>query len=231
MDKIGEKNDEEVPTWVAQSKVNSLRQFFKNFDDIYDTHLADIVQCKKIEEYIELEDKLIGPSNITKLEKLPIRINKPETRVPAVFYFLTVFLMKWAGLAAKKIIEEYIECHVKAEIEIERMEYDKKMAATEFDELKWKYDALSTAFDKFKENSADSSLTNGLIITDLEGRIRNLEADVTAKENIIRNLQADVTAKKQIILEKSEQTNMLWEKIRDWKLKWKSQRVKIRIWI
>ncbi|CAB4382035.1 unnamed protein product [Rhizophagus irregularis] len=102
MNKIGEKNDEEVPTWVAQSKVNSLGQFFKNFDDIYDTHLADIVQCKKIEEYIELEDKLIGPSNITKPGKLPIRINKPETRVPAVFYFLTVFLMKWAGLAAKK---------------------------------------------------------------------------------------------------------------------------------
>ncbi|PKB94912.1 hypothetical protein RhiirA5_476964 [Rhizophagus irregularis] len=122
--------------------------------------------------------------------------------------------MKWAGLATKKIIEEYIECHVKAEIEIEQMEYDKKMAAAEFDELKWEYDGLSTAFNNFKKNSADSSLTNGLIITDLESRIRNLEADVTAKENIIRNLEADVTAKEQIILEKSEQTNMLWEKIR-----------------
>ncbi|PKY34914.1 hypothetical protein RhiirB3_500403 [Rhizophagus irregularis] len=88
------------------------------------------------------------------------------------------------------------------------------MAAAEFDELKWEYDGLSTAFNNFKKNSADSSLTNGLIITDLESRIRNLEADVTAKENIIRNLEADVTAKEQIILEKSEQTNMLWEKIR-----------------
>ncbi|CAB5353765.1 unnamed protein product [Rhizophagus irregularis] len=122
--------------------------------------------------------------------------------------------MKWAGLATKKIIEEYIECHVKAENEIERMEYDKKMAATEFDELKWEYDGLSTAFDKFKKNSADSGLTSGLMIADLEGRIKNLEANVTAKENLIRNLEADVTAKEQIILEKSEQTNMLWEKIR-----------------
>ncbi|CAB4377016.1 unnamed protein product [Rhizophagus irregularis] len=69
------------------------------------------------------------------------------------------------------------------------------MAATEFDELKWEYDRLSTAFDKLKKNSADSSLTNGLAINDLEGRIRNLEADVIIKENKIRNLEADVTAK------------------------------------
>ncbi|CAB4379561.1 unnamed protein product [Rhizophagus irregularis] len=101
-----------------------------------------------------------------------------------------------------------------AESQIERMEDDKKMAAAEFDELKWEYDGLSSAFDNFKKNSADSSLTNGLMITDLEGRIRNLEANITAKENIIRNLEVDVTAKEQIILEKSEQTNMLWEKIR-----------------
>ncbi|PKK58236.1 hypothetical protein RhiirC2_720681 [Rhizophagus irregularis] len=53
MDKIVEKNAEEVPTWVTQSKMNSLGQFFKNFEDIYDTHLVDILQCKKIEEYIE----------------------------------------------------------------------------------------------------------------------------------------------------------------------------------
>ncbi|CAB4384001.1 unnamed protein product [Rhizophagus irregularis] len=214
MDKIVEKNAEEVPTWVTQSKMNSLGQFFKNFEDIYDTHLVDILQCKKIEEYIELEDKLIGPSNITKPGKLPIRLNKPDMKVPSVVYFLTVFLTKWAGLATKKIIEEYIECHVKAEIENERMEHDKKMAVAEFDELKWEYDRLSTAFDKLKKNSADSSLTNGLAINDLKGRIRNLEADVIIKENKIRNLEADVTAKEHIILEKSEQINMLWEKIR-----------------
>ncbi|CAB5373350.1 unnamed protein product [Rhizophagus irregularis] len=112
--------------------------------------------------------------------------------------------MKWAGLAMKKIIEEYIECHVKAELENERMEYEKKLTAAEFDELKWEYDGLLTAFDKLKKNSADSSLTNGLAINDLEGRIRNLEADIIIKENKIRNLEADVTAKEQIILEKSE---------------------------
>ncbi|CAB4391291.1 unnamed protein product [Rhizophagus irregularis] len=94
------------------------------------------------------------------------------------------------------------------------MEYEKKLTVAEFDELKWEYDGLSTAFDKLKKNSADSSLTNGLAINDLEGRIRNLEADVIIKENKIRNLEANVTAKEQIILEKSEQTNMLWEEIR-----------------
>ncbi|PKB97434.1 hypothetical protein RhiirA5_468244 [Rhizophagus irregularis] len=81
--------------------------------------------------------------------------------------------------------------------------------------IRWTFNS----FRQFQENSADSSLTNGLLITDLEGRIKNLEADVTAKQNIIRNLEADVTAKEQIILEKSEQANMLWEKIRGLEVK------------
>ncbi|CAB4388157.1 unnamed protein product [Rhizophagus irregularis] len=214
IDKIVEKADEEVPTWVMQSKMNSLTQFFKSFEDTYDTHVLEILKCKNLKEYNELEDKLIGPSNITKPGNLPIRLSKPDTKLLSVVYFITIFLVKWAGLATKKIIEEYIECHVKAELENERMEYEKKLTAAEFDELKWEYDGLSTAFDELKKNSADSSLTNGLAINDLEGRIRNLEADVIIKENKIRNLEADVTAKEQIILEKSEQTNMLWEKIR-----------------
>ncbi|POG71840.1 hypothetical protein GLOIN_2v1601917, partial [Rhizophagus irregularis DAOM 181602=DAOM 197198] len=116
-------------------------------------------------------------------------------QVPTVVYFLTVFLMKWTGLATMKIIEEFIECHVKAEMETERMEYEKKTTAAELDELKCEYDALSTAFDELKKNSADSSLTNGLAINDLEGRIRKSEDDVMIKENKIRNLEADVTAK------------------------------------
>ncbi|CAB4490849.1 uncharacterized protein OCT59_000128 [Rhizophagus irregularis] len=214
MDKIVENNDKEVPTWVTRSKTNSLGQFFKNFEDIYDTYLVEVIKCKKHDEYVELEDKLIGPSNIIKPGKIPVRLNKPDTQVPTVVYFLTVFLMKWTGLATMKIIEEFIECHVKAEMETERMEYEKKTTAAELDELKCEYDALSTAFDELKKNSADSSLTNGLAINDLEGRIRKSEDDVMIKENKIRNLEADVTAKEQIILEKSEQINMLWEKIR-----------------
>uniref|UniRef100_U9UF03 Uncharacterized protein n=1 Tax=Rhizophagus irregularis (strain DAOM 181602 / DAOM 197198 / MUCL 43194) TaxID=747089 RepID=U9UF03_RHIID len=55
-------------------------------------------------------------------------------------------------------------------------------------------------FEELKKNMAETSLTNGLVIQDLENTIRNLEADVTAKERII--------------LEKSEANNMLWEKIK-----------------
>ncbi|CAB4373542.1 unnamed protein product [Rhizophagus irregularis] len=47
---------------------------------------------------------------------------------------------------------------------------------------------------------ADSGLANGLMITELGNRIRNLEADVAAKERII--------------LEKNEVNNILWEKIK-----------------
>ncbi|PKY50492.1 hypothetical protein RhiirA4_530505 [Rhizophagus irregularis] len=214
MDRKVEINDEEVPTWVAQQKKNVIAMFFKNFNDIYDTHLTEIVQCTKIEEYIELEDKLIGPSNIIKPGKIPIRLNKPETKVPAVYYFLTVFLMKWAGQAMMNIIEEVLESHEKIRIENERIRDEKETTAAELEPLKWENEELLAKLNELKNNSANSSLTNGLIITDLEGRIKNLEVDVTAKENKIRNLEADVTAKERIILEKSEQTNMLWEKIK-----------------
>uniref|UniRef100_U9SFC7 Uncharacterized protein n=1 Tax=Rhizophagus irregularis (strain DAOM 181602 / DAOM 197198 / MUCL 43194) TaxID=747089 RepID=U9SFC7_RHIID len=60
-------------------------------------------------------------------------------------------------------------------------------------------------FEDMKKNMADGSLTNGLVIQDLENRIRNLEADVTAK--------------KRIILEKSETNNALWEKIKALEIK------------
>ncbi|PKY57024.1 hypothetical protein RhiirA4_477781 [Rhizophagus irregularis] len=52
---------------------------------------------------------------------------------------------------------------------------------------------------------AESSLINGLMIADLENGIRNLEADVIAKERII--------------LEKSEANNILWEKIKALEIK------------
>ncbi|CAB4385483.1 unnamed protein product [Rhizophagus irregularis] len=117
IDNIVEKTDEEVPTWVTQSKTNSLTQFFKSFEDTYDIHVLEILKCKSLEEYNELEDKLIGPSNITKPGDIPIRLSKPDTKLLLLIYFITTFLVKWAGLATKKIIEEYIECHVKAELE------------------------------------------------------------------------------------------------------------------
>ncbi|PKK58363.1 hypothetical protein RhiirC2_796432 [Rhizophagus irregularis] len=81
IDKIVEKADEEVPTWVMQSKMNSLTQFFKSFEDTYDTHVLEILKCKNLKEYNELEDKLIGPSNITKPGNLPIRLSKPDTKL------------------------------------------------------------------------------------------------------------------------------------------------------
>ncbi|PKK60154.1 hypothetical protein RhiirC2_761211, partial [Rhizophagus irregularis] len=48
-----------------------------------------------------------------------------------------------------------------------------------------RYSDLQQGFEdleKIVDNSADSALTNGLVIQDLENKIRNLEADIIAKE-------------------------------------------------
>ncbi|PKK68931.1 hypothetical protein RhiirC2_749316, partial [Rhizophagus irregularis] len=66
-----------------------------------------------------------------------------------------------------------------------------------------RYSALQedcAELEKIVGKSADSDLTNGLVIQDLENKIRNLEADIIAKERII--------------LEKSETNNILWGKIK-----------------
>ncbi|PKK63341.1 hypothetical protein RhiirC2_744441, partial [Rhizophagus irregularis] len=67
---------------------------------------------------------------------------------------------------------------------------------TRYSDLQQAYEDLG----KIVDNNADSALTNGLVIQDLENKIRNLEADIIAKERII--------------LEKSEANNILWGKIK-----------------
>ncbi|EXX66148.1 hypothetical protein RirG_126610 [Rhizophagus irregularis DAOM 197198w] len=134
-------DDEEVTTWVNNDKKIYMKKFFDQFHDVYDVFLAEVVKCKKIEEYIDLEKSIIlRVGSVSKPGKIPIRLNKPETKVPAVYYFLSLFLIKFAGV------------HVE------------------------------TSLEDLEKGLAESALTNELVIQDLENRIRNLEAEVIAKE-------------------------------------------------
>ncbi|GBC26816.1 uncharacterized protein OCT59_020923 [Rhizophagus irregularis] len=183
------ENEEEVSTWVINNKKTCMKAFFNPFHDIYDRFLVEIVKCKKIEEYIDLEKMIIKSTSVSKLGKIPIRLNKPETKVPAVYYFLSLFLTKFAGVQFDNVIEFLLRREYTAAVSLQRIE-------TQYAELKKKFDDLG----KKVENSADSALINGLVIRELENKIRNLEADVIAKERII--------------LEKNETNNSLWEKIK-----------------
>ncbi|PKY58995.1 hypothetical protein RhiirA4_481387 [Rhizophagus irregularis] len=187
MDNIDEKIEEVIAKWVTDNKKTCMNNFFDKFYDIYDDYLVEVTKCKKVEEYIALEDKLIGKTNISKPGKIPIRLNKPETKVPAVYYFVSLFLTKWAGQAVSRIVDDMLNSG--AEI----MRRDER--------IKMKHREIVENHKIREKNFADSSLTNGLMITELENRIRNLEADVTAKERII--------------LEKNEEINILWEKIKE----------------
>ncbi|PKY45855.1 hypothetical protein RhiirA4_460541 [Rhizophagus irregularis] len=163
-----------------------MKAFFDPFYDIYNYYLADVIKCKKIEEYIELEEKLIGPVTISKPGKIPVHLNKPDTKVPVVYYFISLFLIKWAGKALVNIIEMVL--------------YRKRVAALKYEQIKMQNEKFLENNEELTKKLADSSLINGLMIADLENRIRNLEADVIAKERII--------------LKKSEANNILWEKIK-----------------
>ncbi|CAB4380997.1 unnamed protein product [Rhizophagus irregularis] len=148
-------NKEKVTTWVNNNKKTCMKAFFDHFHDIYDEFLTEVVKCKKIKEYIDLERMIMkSTSSASKLGKIPIRLNKPETKVPAVYYFLSLFLIKFAGIQVNAIVEFLF-----------------RSLQEDFADL-----------EKFVENSADSDLTNGLVIQDLENKIRNLEADIIAKE-------------------------------------------------
>ncbi|PKC07101.1 hypothetical protein RhiirA5_500890 [Rhizophagus irregularis] len=57
-------------------------------------------------------------------------------------------------------------------------------------------------FEDMKKNMADGSLTNGLVIQDLENRIRNLEANVTAKKRIILEKNSETQKKKKCLNKK-----------------------------
>ncbi|CAG8744902.1 19034_t:CDS:2 [Rhizophagus irregularis] len=185
------ENEEEVSTWVINNKKTCMKAFFNPFYDIFDRFLVEVVKCKKIEEYIDLETMIIKSTSVSKPGKIPIRLNKPETKVPAVYYFLSLFLIKFAGVHVDSVVEFLLRREYTAAVSLKRIE-------TRYSDLQKKFEDL----EKKVENSADSALINGLvIIQDLENKIRNLEADVIAKERII--------------LEKNETNNSLWEKIKE----------------
>ncbi|CAB4376255.1 unnamed protein product [Rhizophagus irregularis] len=161
-------NEEEVTTWVNNNKKTFLKAFFDRFQDIYDKFLTEVVKCKKIEEYIELEIKC---TSVSKLGKIPVRLNKPEMKVPAVYYFLSLFLIKFAGVHLNNLVEIILCCE--------------QIATANFRRIETRYSALQEDFadlEKIVGKSADSDLINRLAIQDLENKIRNLEADIIAKE-------------------------------------------------
>ncbi|CAB4387516.1 unnamed protein product [Rhizophagus irregularis] len=182
-------DEEEVKTWVNNSKPPYMKAFFDPFQDIFDKFLTEVVKCKKIEEYIDLEKMIIKSTSASKPGKIPIRLNKPETKVPAVYYFLSLFLIKFAGVLVNNIVEGLLRRELTTAAKLKRIEM-------RHSDLQQGYEDL----EKIVDNNADSALTNGLVIQDLENKIRNLEADIIAKERII--------------LEKSEANNILWGKIK-----------------
>ncbi|CAG8590036.1 7564_t:CDS:2 [Rhizophagus irregularis] len=173
-------------TWVNDNKKKYIKAFFEYFHDIYDEYLVKIVECKKIEEYTEVERKLMGPDPLSKPGKIPTRLNKPTTKVLAVYYFISLFLIKRAGQGLNLLLEGII--------------YRARVAALNYEQIKKENAEILDNFEKLEKRVGDSDLTSGLLIADLENRIRNLEADVIAKERII--------------LEKNEANNILWEKIK-----------------
>ncbi|CAB4495549.1 unnamed protein product [Rhizophagus irregularis] len=72
---------------------------------IYDKIYSDILELKKVDEYIEYEKKTLGLNAFSKPGKTPIRLNKRETKVSSVYYFIVLFMAKWSGEVLKKIIE------------------------------------------------------------------------------------------------------------------------------
>ncbi|CAB4377393.1 unnamed protein product [Rhizophagus irregularis] len=186
MDTVIIEEDEEVTTWVNNNKKTCLKVFFDRFQDIYDEFLIEVVKCKNINEYIDLEKTIIKCPSASRPGKIPIRLNKPETKVPAVYYFLSLFLIKLAGVHFNSIIGSLLRREL--------------IATAKFNRIKPQYSEIQQKNVELEKIVADGALTNGLVIQDLENRIRNLEAEVIAKE--------------QIILEKSEVNNILWGKIK-----------------
>ncbi|CAB4393771.1 unnamed protein product [Rhizophagus irregularis] len=165
---ITEINDKEVTKWVNDNKKTYMKAVFDLFYNIYNYYLEDVTKCKKIEEYIELEEKLIGANTVSKPGKIPVRLNKPETKVPAVYYFVSLFLIKWVGKAIKNIIEAIL--------------YVERVVALKYEQIKMQNAEILEKNEELEKKLAESNLINGLMIAELENRIRNLEADVIAKE-------------------------------------------------
>ncbi|CAB4379602.1 unnamed protein product [Rhizophagus irregularis] len=168
MDTVIIENEEEVTTWVNNNKKTCMKAFFDRFHNIYDEFLNEVVKCKNIDEYIDLEKTIIKCTSASRPGKIPIRLNKPETKVPAVYYFLSLFLIKFVGVHVNNIIRALLRRELTATAKLNRIK-------TQYSEIQQKNEDLEKIV-------ADGALTNGLVIQDLENRIRNLEAEVIAKE-------------------------------------------------
>uniref|UniRef100_U9UIJ2 Uncharacterized protein n=1 Tax=Rhizophagus irregularis (strain DAOM 181602 / DAOM 197198 / MUCL 43194) TaxID=747089 RepID=U9UIJ2_RHIID len=65
---------------------------------------------------------------------------------------------------------------------VEALLYREKSAAVKYEQIKMQNAEILDNSEDLKKMMADTSLANGLVTQDLENRIRNLEADVIAKE-------------------------------------------------
>ncbi|CAB4374324.1 unnamed protein product [Rhizophagus irregularis] len=117
------ENKEEVITWVNNDKKICVKKFYDHFYDIFDDILVEVVKCKKIEEYIELEKQIIlKPRSAANPGKIPIHLNKPETKVPAVYYFLSLFLIKFAGVHFENTVDVLLIREKTAVVTLQRIE-------------------------------------------------------------------------------------------------------------
>ncbi|CAB4414702.1 unnamed protein product [Rhizophagus irregularis] len=93
-------------------------------------------------------------------------------------FFRSCFPNKKAGEALRGIIEETLYSVKIAEKDYERIKIENE-------EVLAGCAAMTKRINDMEKEKGDKDLTSGLMIADLENRIRNLEADVTAKERII----------------------------------------------
>ncbi|PKK67742.1 hypothetical protein RhiirC2_713891 [Rhizophagus irregularis] len=156
--------------------------------------LKDIIRDK--------HSRAFGNVDVTslKLWEIPIPCNKEVE-------FLNLTLQENDELLAFRVIENYWneETHIHIIVSLEVVKCKKIEEYIELEKqiiLKPRKAVFrnSKKNEDLEKNVAEGALTNGLVIQDLENRIRNLEAEVIAKERII--------------LEKSEANNILWEKIK-----------------
>ncbi|PKY54989.1 hypothetical protein RhiirA4_503012 [Rhizophagus irregularis] len=143
-------------------------------------------------EYIEFEKTVMKQDALLKPGKIPIRLHKPESKVIPAVYFTAVFLIKRSGEALRNLLEDTLFSVKLAEQDSERIKIENEIVLANCA-------AMTNKMNDMEKEKGDRELTSGLMIADLENRIRNLEADITAKERII--------------LEKNETINSLWEKI------------------
>ncbi|CAG8712344.1 16735_t:CDS:1 [Rhizophagus irregularis] len=153
-----------------------MDKYYDCFEEIYDKYLIDVVKRKNLWNI----KKILGPNALFTPEKMLVRLDKRETLVPKLYYFITIFLTKLSSEVVSSIVKDLLQ--------------REKTAAEKNNEpiiIQSKADKI-----KIAEISKENDGLKGIV--DLENRIWNLEADVTAKERII--------------LEKTEENNLIWGK-------------------